>query len=91
MDSSILRRYSWSIRQSSLRNEVSQNATSSPLGAWRVQGTRLTSAADSASILSPVSGFEPFTGAILSIRRAEYDIEKKIKALGQSGAAQQMP
>ncbi len=35
--------------------------------------------------LSPVAVSKPFTGAILSIRRVEYDIEREIKGLGQSG------
>jgi hypothetical protein len=35
--------------------------------------------------LFPVEGFKRFTGATLSIRRIEYDIEREIKALGQSG------
>jgi len=33
----------------------------------------------------PVGGFKTFPGAILSIRRVEYDIARGIKALGQFG------
>jgi hypothetical protein len=35
--------------------------------------------------LSPVGGFKALTGTIPSVRRVEYDIEREIKALGQSG------
>jgi len=36
-------------------------------------------------IFFPWEVSKPFTGATLSIRRVEYDIEREIKALGQSG------
>jgi hypothetical protein len=36
-------------------------------------------------IFLPWAVSKPFTGAILSIRGVEYDIEREIKALGQSG------
>jgi hypothetical protein len=59
---------------SELTNETSHK-TSSPFGAWRFWGTRLTTADYSLSNAA----------ATLSIRRVEYDIEREIKALGQSG------
>jgi hypothetical protein len=39
----------------------------------------------SMQIFLPWAVSKPFTGAILSIREVEYDIEREIKALGQSG------
>jgi hypothetical protein len=39
----------------------------------------------SMQIFFPWEVSKPFTGATLSIRRVEYDIEREIKALGQSG------
>jgi hypothetical protein len=41
-------------------------------------------------IFLPWAVSKPFTGAILSIRRVEYDIEREINALGQSGLPRRM-